>query len=84
MNGDSSVVAYMHFTRNNKKRKLYGRKNVARSSVVEEWKTGGVNPIGSDKVPKDDEPVITTDSKSPKKNRDRANRAAAQEERISF
>jgi hypothetical protein len=74
----------MHFTRNNKKRKLYGRKNVVSSSVVEEWKTGGVNPIGSNKMPKDDEPVITTDSKSTKKNRDRASRAAAQEERISF
>jgi hypothetical protein len=77
-------IAYMHFTRNNKKRKLYGRKNVVSSSVVEEWKTGGVNPIGSNKMPKDDEPVITTDSKSTKKNRDRASRAAAQEERISF
>lgn len=74
-------IAYMHFTRNNKKRKLYGRKNIVSSSSVEEWKTGGVNPIGSDKVPKDDEPVIT---KSPKKNRDRASRVAAQEERISF
>lgn len=74
-------IAYMHFTRNNKKRKLYGKKNIVSSSSVEEWKTGGVNPIGSDKETKDDEPVIT---KSPKKNRDRASRAAAQEERISF
>ena len=73
----------MHFTRNNKKRKLYGKKNIVSSSVVEEWKTGGVNPIGSARE-SENEPVVTKDGKAGKKNRDRAARAAAQEERISF
>jgi len=73
----------MHVTRNNKKRKLYGKKNIVSSSVVEEWKTGGVNPIGS-ALESANEPVVSKDGKAGKKNRDRASRAAAQEERISF
>jgi hypothetical protein len=76
-------IAYMHFTRNNKKRKLYGKKNIVSNSVVEEWKTGGVNPIGS-ALESANEPVVSKDGKAGKKNRDRAARAAAQEERISF
>jgi hypothetical protein len=78
-------IAYMHFTRNNKKRKLHGRKNImSSSSPVEEWKTGGVNPIGS-ALESANEPVVAVEKKFSKKNRDREARSSSvPEERISF
>jgi len=78
-------IAFMHFTRNNKKRKLHARKNImSTSSPVEEWKTGGVNPIGS-ALESANEPVIAVEKKVSKKNRDREARSSSvPEERISF